>query len=301
MRTPGTADMTEATADTGSRERSRPGRSRGEWTGADFTDPREWRIETDLQSFLSQAEEIRNELRDGRGFVVLRGLKLDEFAQACPRLGEIISQTLSGTLFYSVRDEGLRIETDYGKPGVRTSRTNARFQFHTDSPSRLAGHTPEFIALYVAQTAKSGGESALIDGHAVHEIIRRERPDVLARLSAPFLVDRQAECPPDEDSIVEAPVFSRDAGSRLVVRYLRLYIEKGHERRGMPLSASDIEALDFLDAVMNRPGLALTMPLERGDVQILNNTFLLHSRTEFQDYTEPERKRHYVRIWLNDV
>jgi alpha-ketoglutarate-dependent taurine dioxygenase len=294
--------MTEAASKTGSRrERSRLERSRREWTGAEFADPQEWRIETDLRSFQLKAAEIRRELRHGRGFVVIRGLKLDEFAQECPRLGGIISQTLSGGLFYSVRDEGLRIETDYGKPGVRTSKTNARFQFHTDSPSRLAGHTPEFVALYVAQTAKSGGESALIDGHAVYEIIRRERPDLLARLSTPFLVDRHAECPPGEDSVIEVPVFGWDAGSRLVVRYLRLYIEKGHERRGAPLSASDVEALDFLDAVMNRPGLALTMPLERGDIQILNNTFLLHSRTEFQDYPEPERKRHYVRIWLNDV
>lgn len=276
-------------------------RKRREWIGGDFTDPRAWRVEVDSRSFPDKADKIREELRNGRGFVVLRGLKLDEFVEGCWRLGEIIPQTLSGELFYSVRDEGLRIETDYGKPGVRTSKTNARFQFHTDSPSRLAGHTPEFIALFVAQTAKRGGESALINGPVVYETIRRERPELLARLSRPFVVDRQAESPSGEEAVVPAPVFSRDAGSRLIVRYLRLYIEKGHERSGSPLSAADIEALDFLDAVMNRPGLALTMPLERGDIQLINNTFLLHSRTEFEDHPEPERKRHYVRIWINDV
>jgi hypothetical protein len=26
--------------------------------------------------------------------------------------------------------------------------------------------------------------------------------------------------------------------------------------------------------------------------------FILHSRTEYQDYPEPERKRHYMRLWL---
>ncbi len=260
-----------------------------------------WRIDLDPTSFAGRSYEILNELRHGRGFVVLRGLTLDEFIQGCQHLGQIIPQTNAGDLFYSVRDEGLRIESDYGKPGVRTSKTNAGFEFHTDSPSRLAGHTPEFIALYVSQVAKSGGESALVNACHVHEIMERERPDLLARLYEPYWVDRRAEVPAGEEPIVPVRVFSRDDHGDLTVRYLRLYIAKGHEQRGAPLAGLDLEALDFFEAVMNRPGLAVTIPMERGEVQIINNRFLLHSRTEFTDYPEPERKRHYVRIWLNDI
>lgn len=270
------------------------------WTSNSVSDTGR-RTELDAASFARRAPDILNELRKGRGFVVLRGLTLDEFIQGCPHLGQIIPQTNAGDLLYSVRDEGLRIESDYGKPGVRTSKTNAGFEFHTDSPSRLAGHTPEFIALYVLQVAKSGGESALVNAYAIHEIIERERPDLLARLYEPYWVDRRAETPPGEEPIVPVPVFSRDESGALTVRYLRLYISKGHEQRGTQLAGKDLEAIDFLESVMNRPGLPLTLPMDRGDVQIVNNRFVLHSRTEFVDYPEPERKRHYVRIWLNDI
>ncbi len=270
------------------------------WTVDSVSEPT-WRIDLDATSFAVRAREILDELRRGRGFVVLRGLTLDEFIHGCQHLGRIIPQTNSGDLFYSVRDEGLRIESDYGKPGVRTSKTNAGFEFHTDSPSRLAGHTPEFIALYVSQVAKSGGESALVNAYHVHEIIERERPDLLARLYEPYWVDRRAEVPPGEDPIVPVRVFSRDDHGALTVRYLRLYIVKGHEQRGVRLDGPDLDALDFLESVMNRPGVAVTIPMERDEVQIINNRFILHSRTEFVDYPEPDRKRHYVRIWLNDI
>jgi alpha-ketoglutarate-dependent taurine dioxygenase len=271
------------------------------WTAAAFDNHEAWRFDVDASSFALKARAIREELRNGAGFVILRGLMLGEFTASSSHLGSMISQTLGGDLLYSVRDEGIRLETDYGKPGVRTSKTNAGFQFHTDSPSRLAGHTPEFIALYVIQTARSGGESALANGYAVHNIIREERPDLLARLYQPFWVDRRAELPAGEDAVAPVPVFSRMGDAKLLVRYLRLYIVKGQELRGAPLDAADIEALDFFDSVMNRPGVAVIVPMERGDIQIVNNTFLLHSRTAFEDHPEPELKRHYIRIWLNDI
>jgi hypothetical protein len=33
-------------------------------------------------------------------------------------------------------------------------------------------------------------------------------------------------------------------------------------------------------------------------MEFVNNVFILHSRTEFEDHAEPERKRQYVRLWL---
>jgi len=38
--------------------------------------------------------------------------------------------------------------------------------------------------------------------------------------------------------------------------------------------------------------------MDRGDMQFVNNVFILHSRAEYKDYPEPERKRHYMRLWL---
>jgi len=258
-----------------------------------------------LPSFASAATEIGKRLLDGCGFVVLRGLDLDDYSEDEARilyaglgahLGTILPQNLRGDRLYSVRDEGIRVEAEYGRTGVRFSKSNAAFDFHTDSPSRVAGITPDFIGLLVLRTAKSGGESALVSGYAIHNILRKERPDALRRLYQPFWVDRRAELPPGEDPVLPVPVFAFDG--RLRVRYLRFYITKGQEWKGEPLTESDLEALEAFEEVMRRPDVPVMIPLERGDLQLISNTFLLHSRTGYEDYTEPELKRHYLRLWL---
>ncbi|WP_254610110.1 MULTISPECIES: hypothetical protein [unclassified Bacillus (in: firmicutes)] len=33
-------------------------------------------------------------------------------------------------------------------------------------------------------------------------------------------------------------------------------------------------------------------------MQFVNNYIVLHSRTVYEDYEEPERKRHLLRLWL---
>jgi hypothetical protein len=271
----------------------------GTWQAPDFAGPQDWTVEPGADL----VPELRRRLWAGRGLAVVRldPALSDAELQArywdlCTRLGTVLPQTVSGTLVYPVRDEGYTLERDYGAAGVRTSKTTAGFGFHTDSPSRLAGHTPEVIGLLVLRTAKSGGESTVVSGPAVHNAILEERPEYLERLYRPYWVDRRAELPPGEPPVLPVPVFERREG--LVVRYVRLYIEKGAEVAGVPLTESDIAPLDYFEEVAGRQGLALQVPLERGDIQFVNNTFLLHSRNAYEDYAEPERKRHYVRVWL---
>ena len=50
---------------------------------------------------------------------------------------------------------------------------------------------------------------------------------------------------------------------------------------------------------MSRPELQLTFEMQRGEIQLLNNRFILHSRTAFEDHAQPERRRHYARLWLS--
>ena len=47
------------------------------------------------------------------------------------------------------------------------------------------------------------------------------------------------------------------------------------------------------------PGMAIAMDFRPGDIQWLSNYAALHSRTEFQDFPEPQRKRHLLRLWLS--
>jgi hypothetical protein len=307
----------------------------GVWKGADFSSPSDYcyylaaetlaeldrairRIRTSgrsvfsltahdfpLPSFENDAEALREELRFGSGFVLVKGLPLERYSEDEARmiywglgayLGSPVPQKVTGGLLYSVRDEGYNLERDFGAAGVRTSKTTAGFHFHTDSPSMLAGYTPDIVCLLALQTAKSGGESAIVSANTAHNILLAERPGYLDRLYAPYHVDRRAELPPGEPPTLPAPVFAHDGS--LSVRYLRLYITKGHEVADSPLTPADTEPLDYFDEVLRRPHLAVRFGMEPGDMQFVNNVFILHSRTEYQDHPEPERKRHYVRLWL---
>jgi Taurine catabolism dioxygenase TauD, TfdA family len=66
----------------------------------------------------------------------------------------------------------------------------------------------------------------------------------------------------------------------------------------MPLSRVQIEAIDLLDELANDPKLNLMMELQPGDLQLVHNHTIFHDRTAFEDYPEPERKRHLLLLWL---
>ena len=41
------------------------------------------------------------------------------------------------------------------------------------------------------------------------------------------------------------------------------------------------------------------MELKPGDMQFVHNHTLFHDRTAYEDWAEPERKRHLLRLWLS--
>ena len=248
---------------------------------------------------------LRHELEEGRGFLVVKGLPVDRYGEEEASLlywglgallGMPLPQNVRGDRLYSVRDEGYKIERDYGTVGVRFSKTTEGLHFHTDSAPALMGNTPDVVGLLALQVAKQGGASALVSAQTVHNVLLRERPDYLERLYAPYHFDRRAELRAGEPCTLFAPVLTYNGS--VAVRYFRFYIPKGYELMHAPLTAADIEPLDFLDAVMNRTELQVHFEMQRGDMQFVSNRFVLHSRTAFVDHPEPERRRHLKRLWL---
>ena len=58
------------------------------------------------------------------------------------------------------------------------------------------------------------------------------------------------------------------------------------------------EALEAVQDIANRPELMLTMGFQEGDIQLLNNHFTMHAREAYEDYDEPGRERHLLRMWI---
>ena len=128
--------------------------------------------------------------------------------------------------------------------------------------------------------------------------MRARRLDLLPVMFEPFHVDRRGEVPPGMAPWFALPIFNWYAGA-LTTIYVRRYIESAQRFPEVPrLTARQREALDVFDAICEDPRLHLQMAFEPGDIQLVHNHQILHDRTAFEDWPEPSRKRHLLRLWL---
>jgi alpha-ketoglutarate-dependent taurine dioxygenase len=238
-------------------------------------------------------------LEGGGGFVIVRGpygpLADDRrrllYWLVGQALGRPVEQNVEGQLLYDVRDTGQDVRS-----GARFSATNYESSFHTDAS--FAPGVVDYVGLLCLRTARSGGVSQLVSGHEVYQRLRAHHPGAVDVLCQPFHVDRRGGQRPGEGPTVRVPVVSGDE-SGLTWRYLRYWIEAGHQKAQEPLSRAQQEALDVLDIVLRDPALRVEFNLEPGDLYFINNRWLLHNRTAFEDHAELERRRHLVRLWLS--
>ncbi len=239
---------------------------------------------------------VREALDRGRGFAIVEDVPGDPgempaaYWLAGHALGTPVTQNVAGTLLYDVRDYGEDVAR-----GARFSVTRAESGFHTDNS--FGDDVVDYVGLLCLRPARSGGVNHLVNGRVVYEELRARHPEVLAVLEQPFHVDRRGGVRPGEGPTARHPVVTRDPDGP-TFRYLRHWIEAGHDRAGEPLSPAQSRALDILDDVLCRPDLRVEFLLGPGQALFLNNRWLLHNRTAFEDDPDPEKRRHYLRLWL---
>jgi hypothetical protein len=96
----------------------------------------------------------------------------------------------------------------------------------------------------------------------------------------------------------EIPVYNHHAGYLSAI-YARRYIESARRFDDVPAFTDDQrEALDLFDSLANDPAINLNMDFQPGDMQLVHNHTILHDRTAYEDWDEPEKKRHLLRLWL---
>jgi hypothetical protein len=238
------------------------------------------------------------EVQDGIGFALLRGLPVEDwgphrsalaFLALGLHIGNLRPQNAAGHLLGHVRDQGL----SSGDPNVRIYQTRERQNYHTDSC--------DVVGLLCLHPSKSGGLSSLVSSVTIFNEMRRRRPDLARILFEPIETDRRGETPPGQKPYFRIPVFSWHS-NLLTTIYHRLYIESARRFSDVPrLTPSQTEALDMFDALANDPALHMFMEFRAGDMQLVNNHSVLHDRTGFEDWPEPSRRRHLLRVWLAPV
>ena len=246
---------------------------------------------------LSQVmKDAFQDLVNGRGFVMFHGMQVDElnreeiiraYVGVGSHLGEHVSQNRKGHILGHVKDIGY----DHTNPQTRIFGTSYRQAFHTDSS--------DLVGLLCLKTPKSGGVFSFASSVAVYNEIVRTRPDLAQVLSEPWVHDRKGEVPEGKQDTFEIPTFNHYKG-RLLTIYDRSYINAAQHRDYVPrLTDLQTEALDLFDELLGSEEFYVDYVWERGDMGFVHNHQIVHARTDYEDYPEPERRRHNLRLWLS--
>lgn len=237
------------------------------------------------------------ETQHGRGFQLMRGLPVTRWSVDDCRLffwgvglhlGVPRPQGKASQFMSDVRDAG----GTYRSTAGRGYNTRSALDFHADGS--------DLVGLMCLRTARAGGESLISSSIAAHNVMLAERPDLVSALYGLFSFSRQGEQAPEEPPWYQASVFGQRDG-HFACRHIRNHV------RSAQLSFPEVprltplqnEALNHLDAVLMRPELCFHMNFEAGDMQWINNHIVLHSRTDYEDFDDPDRKRHLLRLWIS--
>jgi hypothetical protein len=255
-----------------------------------------------LEACSAAMAQVRERLERGIGMAVLERLPVERWSEYELRalywlLGSLLSQPVAqeanGLIFRDILDEGEDHEF-----GNALAVTNRVLNFHTDNSGNRA--RPDYISLMCLRRALHGGESQYCSVYGVYNALADQAPEALERLFHPFLHDRQGIQPEREPELLRAPALEWD-GERLRGRFSLNKISQGYRKAGIEMDAAAHAALDALVSCIEHEQLSCQFMIEPGQVQYINNLEGLHHRSNYQDGSEPQQRRHMVRMWYRNA
>jgi hypothetical protein len=248
-----------------------------------------------LKAFGEILADVRRELADGRGIVMLRGFPVDRldrkgiaaaYLGIGAHLGRPMSQNKHAHLLGHVKNLG----GDYSDPFTRGYLTSAEMRFHADAC--------DYVGLLCLQTSMSGGESRVASSVTMYNQMLERRPDLLEILCADMYRSRSGEVNPGEQPWFKQPIFSFSEGY-FSATGLGAAIDKAQGLPGVPpFTEGQIEAIELYRQLAEE--CAVEIDFRPGDVQLLNNFVTLHTRRAFEDWPDETKRRHLLRLWLSD-
>ena len=250
-----------------------------------------------LGEALEALELVHRALEEDLGLFVLRGLPVERYTKDELRLvywglglhlGTAVTQSEKGDVLGDVRNFG--DEVSAASQTGRGYMSKEWLGFHTD--------TSDVVALMVLRTSKSGGRSMFASSVAIRDKIAATWPQLHDILQQPFYWSWKGQEPEGELPYYQQPIFTTHEG-RFSSRYIKTHIMSAQELADVPrLTEWQRAAMTAIDLLAMDPEYHYSMQFEPGDMQFLNNHVTYHARTAFEDYPEPDRKRHLLRMWL---
>ncbi|MBI6658902.1 TauD/TfdA family dioxygenase [Pseudomonas carnis] len=262
-----------------------------------------------LQSSVLREElnRIRNMIDHESHVLILDGFKVDKlstFKSLVWTFGSLLGvpmvQNHLGHKVIEVYDRGGKSIEEV----ARYHQTRQGAYVHNDG---VSDPLPiDYLILACGQKALLGGESILIDASAVYAELMAF-PEVLEALKCDFFFENRGMS--EDEKLFKAPILSFSSEGIPLIRYFRVYIESAHLKAGVPLTAAQTQALDFLDTVLDQSSVQHRVLLEPGQVLISADNKFLHTRTHFIDMNAPRSEindaeslsglnRYMLRLWL---
>ena len=243
--------------------------------------------------------EWLDRLENGIGFVVVRGLDIDGWTERQAglayyalgrQMGIPVKQNAAGHLLGHVRDTGKDIRTDTSARGYQV---RVALPFHTDTSTDL-------LSLMCLRSAKEGGSSALAPLQTVYNEVLARRPDLIDTYYEAFNFDCRDEEHPDGGPFYTRVLASVGSDGRLSLRHNSGYAKSAARRfdECAELTQRQRELLDLVDELTQDPNIHARFSLQQGDILLVNNYAVAHSRSAFEDHDDPDLKRHLLRLWL---
>jgi hypothetical protein len=249
-----------------------------------------------LPGLADRLSRWRQVLSSGRGFLCLRGLPVEAWGdELASYVYWGLGHQLGAPGAQNAAEELLGHVTDYGEeadnPAVRRYRTSGNIDFHCDAA--------DVVGLLCLHTARRGGQSRIASSVTIFNEILARRPDLVPRLFQPFRLDRRGE-----EGEGEAPTLDITpcafAGGQLRTFWHSEYFRSAVRHAGVPpFTAEEQALLELYDRLAASPEIYLDMWLQPGDIQLISNHTVVHARTAYEDYPEPGRRRHLLRLWLS--
>jgi hypothetical protein len=239
-------------------------------------------------------EQIRHQLRDGRGFSLLHGFPVEGQDHSdieimywgfCSHLGIGLTQNSDSTLIHYVTEGRLR-----PNQGTRGVGDPGKVSMHVD----LA----DCVSLLCLRQPEDSPRSRLASSTTIHNLLLEKDPRLLERLYEGFEWDRQNEHDSRESPTTgyRVPVFSEKDGV-VSCRYNRNWMTKAIERHGESFTRDDTALLDLFDELADAN--CFEFDFNPGDVQFANNYTILHGRAPHAPAQSEETSRVLMRIWLD--
>jgi hypothetical protein len=250
-----------------------------------------------LPGWLTGVRRCSLEVSMGSGLCLIRGLPVDRWSASQAGaffwglgtlLGRPGAQNKAGDLLDSIRDTG----ADPAKS--RLGYTNSDIGFHTDFADQ--------VALLALHKAKSGGLSRIASSvHALVELHRQDPALADTIVKARHFLDTRGTSYP---KVVPLRIVSVEGGDGIRMAYNSDYLRSSWTTSDLlskdkTVPAELAKAYSALEAIASKS--AFEMDLEPGDLQLISNHRVLHSRTGFEDGDTLETRRHLLRLWITET